>query len=1073
MAKILVIDDNATNRKVMATLLGLEGHDIIEALDGADGLAAVRVHRPELVMSDILMPTMDGYEFVRQLRAEPDMADTPVIFHTAHYHEREARNLAKVCRVERVLPKPSSSADILAAINQVLAAGPKPPTLPADTDFDRKHLRLITDKLSESVNELRAANARLAALTELNVQLASEREPQILLEKVCHAARELLGARYTVLAVRDSSGPLYANSGLGQRRAAHGPVVLNAGALAKVFTERRAVRVFKADGWVTDFGLPQEYPAANAFLAAPLCSIARTYGWICLADKVGALGFSAEDERIVTTLGAQVGRIYENGSLYREVEAHAAQLLVEMEKREHAAAELRESEARFRQMAHTIQDVFFLISPDYRQTLYVSPAYERIWGRTVASAFEDSLAWTAAIHPADKERIRMETGWDRGGSPNRSFEFRIVRPDGSIRWIHLRCYTTAPEGGKPVSIAGIATDVTDRKEAEARIQYLNRVYAVLSGINSLIVRVQDRRQLLSEACRLAVEHGRFGFAWCGWQDTGSNEVLRAAWAGDGEELAQLLGESARTTGTDGHLVGKTMRSHQSLICEDMTLDPSLAPYRSEIIARGYHSIIALPLIVGGRSVGCLVLATLEHGFFNAEEIRLLVELAGDIAFALDHIEKAERLNYLAYYDELTGIANRHFFIERLSIHVHNAARGVHKLALVVAQIQRFESIGDMLGRPATDRLIRDIAQRFSSAVGAPDHVGRVGPCEFAAVVTDIEDEADVVHALDVWLPEWLGCEFNVEGKEFRLAANTGIALFPVDGSDADELLKHAEAALKKALATGDRHLFYTQKLSEQGSEKLALESSLRRALDNGEFVLHYQPKVDLESRRLMGVEALIRWQKPDTGLVPPAQFIPIMEETGIIADVGIWVLRQACQDRSRWLDLGLKPPRVAVNVSTVQLRRQDFVRMVQNTLRAVGGESGIDIEVTESLIMQDAEDNIAKLVAVRDLGVQIAIDDFGTGYSSLGYLAKLPVAVLKIDRSFVTAMLDDPSAMTLVSTIISLAHALKLEVVAEGVESEEQAKILRLMRCDQMQGYLIRRPVPFDEMTAVLGQGRS
>ncbi|HEY6923099.1 MAG TPA: bifunctional diguanylate cyclase/phosphodiesterase, partial [Steroidobacteraceae bacterium] len=423
-----------------------------------------------------------------------------------------------------------------------------------------------------------------------------------------------------------------------------------------------------------------------------------------------------------------------------------------------------------------------------------------------------------------------------------------------------------------------------------------------------------------------------------------------------------------------------------------------------------------------------------------------------------------------YYDEQTGIANRTFFLERLAVLVHDATRGGRKFALVVAQIQRFNSIADTLGRAATDRLIREIAQRFAQSVGALDDVGRIGPGQFAAIVPDIHDEADVVHALDAWWPQWLGMEFNIEGSELRLAAHAGIALFPADDQDAESLLKHGETALKKALATGDRYLFYTQHISSEGSAKLALESQLRRALASEEFVLHYQPKVDLETRHLVGVEALIRWNKSDAGLVPPGQFIPLMEETGIIVDVGSWVFRQACLDQSRWRDMGLNAPRVAVNVSTVQLRRQDFVRMVKDTLREAGIDACIDIEVTESLIMEDAMDNIAKLAAVKDLGVHIAIDDFGTGYSSLGYLTKLPVAVLKIDRSFIISMLDDPSSMTLVSTIISLAHALRLEVVAEGVESEEQAKILRLVRCDQMQGYLVSRPLPFGEMTTFLGQ---
>ena len=237
-----------------------------------------------------------------------------------------------------------------------------------------------------------------------------------------------------------------------------------------------------------------------------------------------------------------------------------------------------------------------------------------------------------------------------------------------------------------------------------------------------------------------------------------------------------------------------------------------------------------------------------------------------------------------------------------------------------------------------------------------------------------------------------------------------------------------------------------------------MEHKLAHALEHEEFVLHYQPKVDLATRRLTGVEALIRWNSPEQGLVSPIKFIPVLEDTGLIAQVGLWVLRQACIDRSLWLERWLKAPRVAVNVSMIQLHRDDFIRTTANIIKLSGSDAGIDMEVTESLIMGDIGASIEKLATLKEMGVRIAIDDFGTGYSSLAYLAKLPVGELKIDRSFVAAMLEDSSAMTLVSTIISLAHALKLEVVAEGVETEEQAKILRLLRCDQMQGYLIRSP---------------
>jgi EAL domain-containing protein (putative c-di-GMP-specific phosphodiesterase class I) len=313
----------------------------------------------------------------------------------------------------------------------------------------------------------------------------------------------------------------------------------------------------------------------------------------------------------------------------------------------------------------------------------------------------------------------------------------------------------------------------------------------------------------------------------------------------------------------------------------------------------------------------------------------------------------------------------------------------------------------------------------------------------------------------------------VEGTALRMSAKTAVAVYPGDGAEPVTLIRNAEAALKNAKSTGDRLLFYAPHLTDRANEVLALENQLKRAIEQEEFVLHYQPKVDLETRRLQGLEALIRWQNPQVGLVPPMKFIPLLEETGMIIEVGNWALRQAILDRGLWMARHLQAPRIAVNVSTVQLQRSDFVRSVANVLKLSGGDPGLDIEVTESLIMNDATGNIEKLRAICDLGVRIAIDDFGTGYSSLAYLTKLPAQTLKIDRSFVISMLEDPGAMTLVSTIISLAHSLKMVVVAEGVESEEQAKFLRLLRCDQMQGYLISKPLSFADMTNYLGRPRS
>jgi diguanylate cyclase (GGDEF)-like protein len=945
MANILVVDDSAANRKLLTVLLKHEGHVTLEAADGSDGLAAARAERPQLVISDILMPSMDGYEFVRRLRAEPNLGDIPVIFYTAHYHEREARALAASCGVARVLVKPCPAAEILVAVERSLSGAPEIVVSPVEEDFDHQHLRLLTNKLSEKTAALQVANTRLEALTELNVQMASERDPSALIDKVCRGARNLLGAKSAVLAVSESNEPAacrFSTSGIEFDAAGGEAPRLDAGLLGRVFAQQRAMRASSENGELLDTGLPVSYPDARSFLAAPVVSPARAHGWICLLDKIGAAAFDATDERMLSILGAQVGRIYENGILYAEVQLHAKQLSVEVE---------------------------------------------------------------------------------------------------------------------------------ERKIAARKVQQLNRVYAVLSNINSLIVRVSDRGELLREACRLAVEEGKFRLVWCGWcegEGTASGLKIVAA-AGEMTELLRSGVIQIDLDGTPDTLLAAVWRTKQLQVCNDIAAEPGRVMSRADLLAHRFRAIAVLPFEVHGRFVGCLNLLADEVGFFDDAELRLLTELAGDISFALDHIEKSERLNYLAYYDSVTGLANRTLFLERLALQVAAAARDGYRLALVIEQLERLDAIYDALGRPAGEELIRQLAERLSQCVGDAAAVARIGPDRFAAILLHLNEEQEVAKAMGEWRRHWLGAPYRVQGQEITMTAKAGAAVFPADGRDAGTLLKNAEAAVNKARDTGDTHMFYTHGLSEGIAERIGLESSMRGALEREEFVLHYQPKVDLHSRRVTGVEALIRWRNPELGFLSPDRFIPIMEQNGMIVEVGAWALRRAIKDRALWIERGLNAPRVAVNVSSVQIQREGFVRTITDILRLAGGGPGIDIEITESVIMANVADNLKKLNAIRDLGVGIALDDFGTGYSSLGYLAKLPVETLKIDRSFIATMADDSSSMTLVSTIVSLAHNLKLTTVAEGVETETQARLLTLLRCDQIQGYLISKPLAFEDMATYLG----
>lgn len=1201
MTKILVVDDQMENRLLVVTLIDSLGYQPLEASDGVEALALVRAEHPDLVISDILMPTMDGYEFVRQLREDPTLAATEVIFYSAHYREREARNLAKACGVSHVLVKPCEPQDILSAINQALAHVAQPTASPDAQIFSSQHLRLMTDTLSEKVLELEAANRRMAALTDLNLHLASEQSPSLLLEKVCRGARDLIGAQYALVCANGKgNGTLvFATSGIDAARAAQlESPALDRGPLGQARAERRALRITNSHGDATAAGLPPGYPAMYSGLIAPVASLSHAYGWILLANKLGETEFSLEDEQILSILAAQAGRVYENGSLYVEVRQHSELLQLEMVERIRATNELRTSEAGLRQAQALAKLTHVITGPDGAFESW-PPSMPEMIGVDPAQMISSTREWLTIVHPDDRSLFRstaieagvrgtrteleyrlrrtdgawlnirqvMEpihdsqvadghmhwfntiqdvseqkrsqdalreserrfsdmldnvelvslmldrdghitycndyllrlTGWERDellgrdwftlfvapepdrvkvtflellakGKSTGHFENEIVIRTGErrlIRWSNTVLYSAA---GDVTGTASIGEDITDYKEAEKKIRRLNRVYAVLSGINTLIVRVRSRDELFREACQIAVKHGLFRIAWIGVVDPDAMELQPMASAGADAAFMDVLKDrfSLRDDASaESSMSVRAVREKRAVLSNDLRTEPTLVLAKDRI-ERGILSMAFLPLLVQDTAVGVLALYADEAVFFDAEGMTLLTELAGDIGFALDHLDKEERLNYLAYYDEITGLPNRTLFLERVGqlLRVRNGEKNSTALALV--DIDRFRIINDTLDRRAGDELLKLVAQRMQQSQVGFDTVARVGINCFGVALHDPRDAGSVARSVEQLLRECFAKPFQLRGSDLRIAGKAGIALYPADGDEAETLFRNAEVALKRAKGSAESLMFYAPAMNTRVTETLNLESRLRTALDLDQFVLYYQPKVDLSSRKLTGVEALIRWNDPESGLITPAQFIPILEETGLIYEVGRWALRKAREDSLRWRLAGLTPVRVAVNVSPLQLRHGGFVDEVRKVI-GTGPLAAVDLEleITESVIMEDVNHSIASLREIRAMGITIAIDDFGTGFSSLGYLAKLPVDTLKIDRSFVIDMTAGPQGLALVSTIISLAHALKLKVVAEGVETEEQARLLRLLNCDDMQGYLFSKPIPRETLESL------
>ena len=431
----------------------------------------------------------------------------------------------------------------------------------------------------------------------------------------------------------------------------------------------------------------------------------------------------------------------------------------------------------------------------------------------------------------------------------------------------------------------------------------------------------------------------------------------------------------------------------------------------------------------------------------------------------------ERYRILAQRDPVTGLPNRALFAELLTHAVQQAQRTGTPFALLSLDLDNFKTINESLGHRRGDQLLAEVARRLQKLLPESDAMARLGGDEFAVIVERQED-MPWVDLLAQRMIEALATPFVFDGEPVYVGACIGIALYPNDAADADTLQRHADAALHRAKAQGRGMLqFFAPELSNQARSRLTLDSELRRAISGDELRLHYQPQIDLHSGRIIGMEALVRWQHPARGMVPPGEFIAFAEESSLVVRLGKWVLEEATRQMRIWLDEGIDPPPVSVNVSAVQLSRGTMAAYAEQALCANRlRPDQLELEITESFIMRDRERSLRSLAELKALGVRLTIDDFGTGYSSLAYLQQLEVDKLKVDMSFVQDMTDNPGNASIVRAVIAMGHSLGLGIVAEGVETDEQARELRRLQCDAIQGYLVSRPLPADDMGAFLSR---
>jgi diguanylate cyclase (GGDEF)-like protein/PAS domain S-box-containing protein len=834
--------------------------------------------------------------------------------------------------------------------------------------------------------------------------------------------------------------------------------------------------------------------------------------------------------------------------------------------------------------------------------VYWSDEIYRILGREPGQVAEATdLSW---VHPDDRLSLLEAMEAPQSSKGEYTTEFRLIRPNGDIRWVNSSWVRLFDKHGRETERVGTYQDITERKLAEQALQRLNRELRAISECNQILVRAEDEQNLLDSICRIVCEEAGYRMAWVGYAEDDEARSLRpVSWAGYDEGYLEAYPFSWADEPFGQGPSGRAIRSGRIQTVDDFSSDPSVKVRRDAALQRGYQSSIALPLKDGDHTFGVLCIYADTPGAFPDQEQRLLDELASDLAFgivtlrtreqrnqaeeqiriaatafeaqegivitdatqtilrvnrafaemtgySMDEVvgttprkyrsdvhdkaffkamwrdinregawqgevwnrrkngkdmptwlnitavrnpqgeithyvgtmtdiserKEAERkIEHLAFYDLLTDLPNRKLLLDRLHHAMMGSSRTHRMGALLFIDLDNFKLLNDTCGHDIGDQLLVEVAHRLTTCVREGDTISRLGGDEFIVILEDLHQSPSEAAAQAKAVAEKIIAVLNrpyvLADREHHSTPSIGATLFSGSDNSVDELLKQADIAMYQAKTAGRNTLrFFDPDMQANLAARAEMEVALRQGIQRSEFVLHYQAQIESE-RGIIGAEGLLRWNRPDRGIVSPAEFIPLAEETGLILPIGQWVLESACRQLAEWSgDARKRGLDLAVNVSAMQFRQKDFVERVKRALSNSGAPANhLKLELTESVVLHDVEDSINKMRVLKAIGVGFALDDFGTGYSSLSYLTRLPLDQLKIDRSFILNLPDNPNDAVVTQTIITLASSLGLNVIAEGVETEAQRAFLEQHGCSVYQGYLFSKPmdsVAFKRMLA-------
>ena len=743
--------------------------------------------------------------------------------------------------------------------------------------------------------------------------------------------------------------------------------------------------------------------------------------------------------------GQTIGRVWS----FRDVTEHRRTL-----------EQLRESEERFRLIAENVGDLVALVDTRGRR-IYNSPSYRSLFSHDEIKPDSDSFR---EIHPEDRERVKAVFHETVKTGIGRRIEFRFLLTDGGIRHVESEGRVIRDARGKVSKVVVVERDISERKRAEQR-----------EKMEHAVTRVLAESETLSEAIPRIVQTICETLSWdCGarWSMDERKKVITCVetWSGPSKAVTQFISEVRKLTFQPSKrgLVRHVWVSGAPHWIPDVSREDGFE--RAQLAAKaGLHGAFAFPILAGNVTLGVLEFFSSEIRSPDPSLLQMVRVIGSQIGQFMARKQAEENLLYVATHDTLTGLPNRYMFNQRFAHALQNAQRYHRSMALLFLDLDRFKFINDTLGHPYGDRLLQEVAGRLRLCLRESDTIARFGGDEFVALIEDFAAPGDVVSVAQKILHA-LRWPFMLEGETSHMSASIGISLYPNDGEDLAALLKNADIAIYRAKEQGkNNYLFYSQEMNDHLSERIAKETGLQGALERNEFILHYEPKVEINSGRITGMEALIRWQHPELGLLPPDEFIGHAEHSGLIVPIGAWVLRTACVQNQTLQGRVPAPLTVSVNLSARQFEDKHLLREIERALSESALKPNcLELEVTETSVMQDIQRSKKILDGIKSMGIRLAIDDFGTGYSSLVSIKRFPFDCIKIDRSFIKDIPQDQDDVAITQAIIAMAHSLRLKVIAEGVETQEQLDFLTEHGCHEFQGYFFRRPQPAEDFSKLL-----